>query len=877
MHPYLENINPYLGKRLVEIGLDKQYVKGEGCYLYDHKGKSYLDFIAAYGALPFGFNPPEIWQAVNDIQASLEPSFTQPSLLEAAGALGKRLAEVAPSGLTQVTFANSGAEAVEAAIKLARAKTGRMGILTTHNSFHGKTLGALSATGNSGYQTVFGAPVAGFQYILYGDIAQLRAVLSSQGQDIAAFIIEPIQGEGGIIEPPKSYLAEAKAICAEYGVLLIFDEIQTGLGRTGHLFACNAEGVSPDIMTLAKALGGGLVPIGAVLCTADVYTDDFGMKHSSTFGGNTLACRVGLKVLDLLTCDDGRLIQEVAHKGAILKNGLLEIQKRYPQIIQAIRGRGFMLGIDFGNSRSLYPESLLGVMAEQEILTPMIASYLLNVEGLRVAPTLNGASVIRIEPPLITTMEQIERALVSIERAVAMLAKRNTAAFLGHLIDFEVPDHNAGVNAPRPVIESVEDPNEGRFAFLIHPIDMKNYSDFDESLRVFDIEQLGDLSARWSDMVEPFLVASVRISSPAGKSAFGDFIAVPRTAQELRAMPRDKVLSEMTAAIELAVSRGAKIVGLGAYTSVVTAGGRSLLSQVEVPLTTGNSYTVLSGVEALTIGATRLGMELADVTAAVVGAGGAIGKASAILLSEDVKELILVGNPDRPEKSEYRMLKVVAEIFQYLAKQLSLGKTFVAGSIGSYVANLANLPELDSPLSVWIDVAKDQLANGCPITLTVDHKHWLPKADIILAATSSTDAMITSDMVKWGALICDMSRPANVHRDILENRSDVLVMDGGIIEVPGKPDLGWNFGFDVGTAYACMSETMMLGLEHLYENTSIGADLNLDHLNRLRKLATVHGFKLAGFRSFDLPLSEDIWQRVVETRRKTVVNERKHA
>ena len=208
----------------------------------------------------------------------------------------------------------------------------------------------------------------------------------------------------------SGYLAEVRRLCTEYGVLLIFDEIQTGLGRTGTMFAAEAEGVMCDIMTLAKALGGGLIPIGAVLCTDDVYNEEFATKHSSTFAGNTIACRVGAKVVELLAANDQFLVKEAARKGSILKAGLEKIQAQYPDIIKGVRGRGLMLGLDFGSSREVYPNSLLGIMAEQKVLTPIIASHLLNVGKVRVAPTLNGASVIRIEPPLIISDEQIGHA-----------------------------------------------------------------------------------------------------------------------------------------------------------------------------------------------------------------------------------------------------------------------------------------------------------------------------------------------------------------------------------------------------------------------------------------------------------------------------------
>lgn len=870
MHPYLEYVNPELGNLLTQIGLDKQYLKGEGCYMYDQEGQAYLDFIAAYGALPFGFNHSEIWDTVQNVHKNMEPSFAQPSLLEAAGQLAKKLVQLAPEGLTKVTYANSGTEAVEAALKLAKARTNKSGILATFNSFHGKTLGALSATGNPSYQKAFFAPVEGYHFIEYGNAQALLSYLEQHANEVAAFIIEPIQGEGGIVEPPAGYLREVKEICTKHNVLLIFDEIQTGLGRTGQLFACNHEQVTPDIMTLAKALGGGLIPIGAVLCTDDVYTAEFAHKHSSTFAGNTLACRVGLKVMEILTRDDQHLIKEVARKGKILKQGLLAIQEKYPGIIKSIRGSGFMLGIDFGYERDKYPGSLLGVMAEQELLSPVIASYLLNVEHLRVAPTLNGASVIRIEPPLIVSEAEIQLALERIDRTVARLAQRNTAAFISHLFNINVIDQQE-IKQPRANVYSWDNSHEGKFAFLLHPVNDQNYAQFDESLTVFSDAQLADLNGRCSDLFEPFVVGSTRITSQDGKTAFGDFISIPRTAKELQEMPSEQAQAEIMQAVDLAVSRGAKLVGLGAYTSVVTGGGRALLNKTDVALTTGNSFTVLSGVDALLNAAGRLGLATNELTAAVLGAGGAIGKATAILLAEKVAKLILIGNPNRPEKSQFRMLKVMAETYRYLSEQATLGVVYLPGTIGDYVTKLTDRPDVCDSLAVWTDYVSRELERGCPYVQTVDLGAHLPDADLILAATSSTDALITANNLKAGAVVCDMSRPENVSRDVMNKRPDVLVIDGGLIEVPGRPDLGWDFGFETGLAYACMSETMMLALEQRYENASLGADLNIAYMNELRDLASQQGFELAGLRSFDTPLTKCEWDHVVKQRTKVLV------
>jgi acetylornithine/succinyldiaminopimelate/putrescine aminotransferase/predicted amino acid dehydrogenase len=859
MHSYAEYVNPDLGRRLYQIGLDKIFVKGDGCDLVDKDGEKYLDFIASYGALPFGFNPPQIWDAILEVHKNGEPSFVQPSYLDAAGELAELLVKSAPRGLATVTFTNSGTEAVEAALKLARIRTGRMGILTTRNSFHGKTLGALSATGKDSYQKGFGAPVAGFDRIDYGDPEALEAALRKAPEQYAAFIVEPIQGEGGIIIPPDGYLEAAWELCHRYGTLLIVDEVQTGLGRTGRLFACQAAGITPDIMTVAKALGGGIMPIGACLATKEVYNEDFGLKHSSTFAGNTLACRVGIRVLELLTRDGNKLLAEVERKGAYLLRRLQEIQKRYPDVIAAVRGRGLMLGLELGVTWEKMPRSMLGVMAEQEFLSPLASSYLLNVEKLRVAPTLNGASVIRLEPPLIISDDQCKQAMDAVERMTACLATGNTASFLAHLAGASAPAVLSAPITPAKLPQPSGDPDEGRFAFLVHPLHLKNFTEFDESLKFFDENQLRNLVNRWNDLVEPFLVGQTVITSQTGKEAYGEFICVSRTSEELMEMPREQVLKELGAAVNLAKKRGAKIVGLGAYTSVVTKGGRDLRN-LGVPLTTGNSYTVAAAVEATLEAARQLNIPIAHASAAVVGATGSIGRATTLLLAREVNSLILIGNPYNQQHSRRRLMKVTAEIYQYLNKPGSQG-----GAIVDFVRNHPKTPAPDAPLSEYQAFAEAVLGES-PVVYTVELARYLPMADMVITATSQVNSLIQPNMLKFGAVVCDVARPPDVSVEVKEARPDVLVIDGGVVAVPGQPDLGWNFGFEQGLAYACMSETMMLALEQRYEHFSLGVDINMDTIDYFRSLAERHGFKLAGFRSFDRPLSHEAWIKVNQAR-----------
>lgn len=864
MHSYEQFVNPHLGKLLRRLRMDKRFLRGEGCYLFDADGEKYLDLIAAYGALPFGYNPEVIWGAVEEVRRKGEPSFAQPSSPEAAGLLAQRLVDLSPTGLSYVTFTNSGTEAAEAAIKMARAATSRLGILATHNSFHGKTMAALSMTGRPEYQTAFGAPIAGFSHIPFGDLDALEATLASDPEAFAAFIVEPIQGEGGIMIPPPGYLREASRICQQYGVLLILDEIQTGLGRTGTLFACQQEEVSPDIMLLAKALGGGLFPIGAVLSTEEAYTEEFGMKHSSTFAGSSMGCRIGLSVLDVLTRDDGRLLGEVRRLGRRLKSELENLARKNPDIV-SVRGRGLMLGLDFCLDRETFPGSLLGVMAEQELLTPVLSSYLLNAEKLRVAPTLNGKSTIRIEPPLIIDDEQCDMALERLERTVTALATGNTAFLLRHLADVPARRFHLGAyerNPRRPAPQRSSD--EGRFAFLVHPVAMSNYAEFDESLSILSPSELHQLASSWNDLVDPFVISSATIESRTGQRAFGEFIAIPRTADDMVSMPRDEALAEVSSAIGLAKDRGAKIVGLGAYTAVVTYGG--LRAQgLGVAVTTGNSYTVVSAVDAVTHALEKLGEPVHLATGAIVGAGGAIGKGTAFLLSESVARLLLVGNPANHDRSLRRLGSVAEDILRHLVSEGSRGRDFAPGTLGHSVME-ASPPPHDASQESFEEFTQRFMKESNQLVIDTALSDMVSQADVVITATSNLQELITPEMVKRGAVICDISRPPNVSREVHRVREDVLVIDGGVISLPGRPDLGWNFGFDQGLAYACMAETIMLGLEKRYEHASIGSNLSLDFILYTRDMAEKHGFALAELRSFDRPLGTEEWTRIVRAR-----------
>lgn len=840
--------NPAIGELTRRIGLDKAFVWGKGSFLRDADGIEYLDFLGAYGALPFGHSPDPILDVLASFRETCEPIFVQPSALCASGELAQRLLQIAPGDYRSVTFQNSGAETVEAALKACIAATGRRRILSTRRSFHGKTLAALSATGSDNYQAVFHAPLEGFDFVDFGDAPAVRAALAARPQDYAAVILEPIQAEGGVHLPVAGFFAAVRAACDEFGVLLIVDEVQTGLGRTGAMFAIEREGIQADCLLLAKALGGGAVPIGACLLSEKASSDDFQRKHSSTFGGNALACRVGLKVLETLTDSGSTLLADVARNGEYLLSSLRALAARYSNLICDVRGQGYLIGVEFDVHRGCFPQyfgAFLGIIGEQENLVPLVASYLLNVERVRVAPTLNGANTMRVEPPLTASRAECEHFLAAFERTLALLDSGHTGAFLAHLLGGAA----ATQRPPQPVryVENLPDRSVERFGFLLHPLELKNYAEFDESLANYSEQALDMLESRLGELMDPFYVSTVQLQSHStGKVVEGDFIMIPRSAQQLARMPVAEATELIEKGMRIATERGARLVGLGGHTSIVTGGGLRVKGK-GVAVTTGNTYTMLTAVEASCAALAASGRTMQGLQVAVVGATGSIGSAVARLIGASAHHLTLVGNPRSAQFNRARFAAVIRNMVAYAQLDVAREPGSVLEQLAQRLAAGASAPDL-------VEALMNENGQRTGLCHSNAPAETLAGADLVLVATNSTERFIQPALLKTGAIVCDISRPANVSLDIANSRPDVLVIDGGIVEAPGRPNLGSRFGIPQDLAYACMAETMLLSLGGIATDTSLGLDLDNDDLELLQRLAQTHGFRVTGFRSFDKPL-----------------------
>jgi putrescine aminotransferase len=393
---YRRFVNPPLA-RVMKLSGSTVEVRAQGTTIWDHNGKAYLDFAGGYGVFTVGHSHPHVVAAV---RAQLELiSLAGKTMFDPlVGRLARALAEIAPGDLEISFFANSGTEAVEGALKLARAATKRTKIVATSGAFHGKTLGALSASGRATFQTPYAPLIPDIVHVPFGDPAALAASLD----DAAAFIVEPVQGEGGVRIPPEGYLSHARLLCDRAGALLIADEVQTGLGRCGLMFACDRDGIVPDVMTLAKGLSGGVIPIGAYLSRPSVWQAAYGnapLLHTSTFGGNPLACAAALAALDVLR--DERLVENARVRGEQLLAGARRIASEYPSVVREARGLGLLVGIELtseGYGGTIIPEMLKA--------------------GVTAAWTLNQQRVIRMEPPLIVTAGEVDRALEALRAGV---------------------------------------------------------------------------------------------------------------------------------------------------------------------------------------------------------------------------------------------------------------------------------------------------------------------------------------------------------------------------------------------------------------------------------------------------------------------------
>jgi len=403
-------LNRQMGRILRTLGLDKTWVGGDRAYLIDSDGRRYLDLISGYGVFALGRNHPDVIAAVHDVLAAATANLPQLGVTLLSGILAEQLLARAPGSVHAMVPANTGTEAVEAAIKLSRAATGRRRVLYADHAFHGLTLGSLSLNGNEEFRADFGPLLPGCDPVTFGDLAALELELARG--DVAALVIEPIQGKGVNI-PPDGYLAAAQRRCHESGALFVSDEVQTGIGRTGRFLALEHWDLAPDMICVAKALSGGLVPIGAVLVCRDAFDRVFNgmeraVRHGSTFGGNDLAAAVGLATLRVLERDG--VVEHAARMGQLLLEETRPLVGRH-DVVRDVRGLGLMWAIEFGPPAGGGGRAVFNAVerAQPGLFAQLITVPLFHEHQILVQVAGHRMNVVKALPSLLINEDEVRR------------------------------------------------------------------------------------------------------------------------------------------------------------------------------------------------------------------------------------------------------------------------------------------------------------------------------------------------------------------------------------------------------------------------------------------------------------------------------------
>jgi len=411
----------YLNEQMVRVlktnGFDRAYRRGKGQYLYDRDGLQYLDLLSGWGVFALGRNHPVVADALKKVLDSELPNLVQMDVSALAGVLAERLLRRVPH-LEKVFLANSGTESVEASLKFARAATGRPGIVYCSHAFHGLTYGSLSVIGDDIFRSGFGPLLPGCVEVPFNDVVALERALASK--TVAAFIVEPIQGKG-VTMPTDDYLRSALELCRKYGTLFIADEVQTGLGRTGRFLACEHWRIEPDMVLLSKSLSGGHVPVGAVLTRKWIFDKVFdrmdrAVVHGSTFSKNDLAMAAGIATLEVIQSE--RLMENAERTGARLLATFERMIGRH-ELVKDVRGKGLMIGIEFGAPRSLKLKASWNLLetANSGLFCQLIVIPLLKEHRILTQVAGHGNHTIKLLPPLIISDQDcdwIERSFETV-------------------------------------------------------------------------------------------------------------------------------------------------------------------------------------------------------------------------------------------------------------------------------------------------------------------------------------------------------------------------------------------------------------------------------------------------------------------------------
>lgn len=729
-------------------------------------------------------------------------------------------------------------------------------IASFKGAFHGKTKGSLATTWNRDARLpfirnsnaalfvdnidTFKQTIASRQACYYDFEFEPFRLVEKKINPFAAIIYEPIQGEGGVREISNERSDLLHFINEHYPeTVVIADEIQCGLGRTGNFLESQARGLPNDYITFAKSLGGSFCKLSVVAIRKKTYYEEFSFLHTSTFAEDDLSAAVGKRTLEIISRDN--IAQKCADVGEKLTEALLNLKQKWPGVISDVRGTGCMLGIEFCDLEDS-PSATISNLCKEEMLTFVLAGYLLHSHSVRVMPSLGSLFVIRIQPSAYFDDDSLSWLVSAFDALCDVLANGKSALLIGHMLDVQVAqkDDELAIHPIRGRLignDLVE-----RVGFITHLIDKRSLHDIDPGLAAFDEFEIERFNEKIESVLGPREVARRFVTSKMGRNVelilYGIQMDADAIEQDIRFNKASLIRDHVHAAYSMARDDGCGIVGFGGYTSIVTNNCQDFIED-QPAVTSGNSLTVATSLSTLRCSAEKNGIDYLQAHVAVCGAAGNIGQVHSALLALNCAKLTLIGR----EGSQPRIRRVVDSIASELIDSVDRGGQ-PTGAIPARVANVLANAQHASPEDRIALVSDDLLDNGF-INISVDLAD-LKAADIIVSATNSARPLILPEHVATNktVLISDVAVPGDVQKDISNFCPNVKLIRGGIVNMPDNSDFTLpGMLLDPGQIYACAGEAIMLGLSGIKTNFSVGT-ISTQRVREAEMLASIHGFEL---------------------------------
>jgi len=741
--------------------------------------------------------------------------------------------------------------------------------LSIKRGYHGKTTGALQLTYGQSYRQPFSSLGPQVSFIDPDELNPFEEVIQENTLKIPALEIidgavnlgfktflnvnslfaEPLQGEGGIRPLESAFLRSCRDFADEHDFPLVFDEIQSGMGRTGTFLYCEQLQVIPDVVLLSKSLGGGLCKISVAAFSRSLYDPGFDEIHSSTFAEDDFSSGIAVETLRRINRPD--TLQKARDIGGYLKDRLSYLSNCYPEASEGVRGEGLFLGFVLKEQKE--SESfVIRFLSENDLLGYVVAGYLLNEHGVRIGTTLSDSHVLRIEPSIFISEEECDQLVSAIEKSVEAITKANV---------YELSKYLVGLSNVKQPIEDFRGRNCGKYpqyeaglstvTFVATPASAVHVMDSDESLKLFKTRQVIDLLAQIVEVLGPVETETRTIVSKTGKKINFRMLVLMYDpvfiSKRLETGYLEDILENIVDVQKDSESLHHTVLGLGSYTSIVSHNGLDLTSD-DIAITTGNALTVGMGARAILKSAEEHKLDLSESTMAVLGAGGNIGSVYSEFLADYVPKLVLIGRENRLQRIHETTKHIYAQ-----AHDLIQSNSIPENSIASQLQNLSAYQEwsaLSAEGNLDFDALVERIENShgdsAPIVVTSDMKH-IATSNLLLTCSNAPTPIVFPKMIgDHKTIICDVSVPQDVSDSVATECKNVELIRGGLVRLPKNPEIEWmgNQCLGHGVSYACMAETMLMGLEGSREHGSYGK-ISKQEVARILDVADSHGFELA--------------------------------